>query len=252
LAEVVFELCGLQLALNENEEISLVQFNKLEEFAARRIKGEPIARIIGEKEFYSLNFKLNEATLVPRPETEILVDLAIEHIRDIEQPKILDLGTGTGCIVISILANAKTATAIGVDLSEWAIFQAQENALNNGVENRLQFLSGSWFDPIKKQQFDLIISNPPYIKTDDILCLQKEVRSFDPLLALDGGKDGLTPYTLIAKGADEYLKPNGAVMVEFGQGQEKDIKAVFLAAGYNNVRIFDDLAGINRVIVAKK
>jgi len=242
----------LQLALNENDEISAAELAKLEQYGARRIKGEPIARIIGEKEFYSLNFKLNDATLVPRPETEILVDLALEFIKDIKQPKILDLGTGSGCIAVSILANAKNTKAIGVDLSERAIFQAQENALNNGVENRLQFLSGCWFEPVKKQRFDLIISNPPYIKTNDILCLQKEVRFFDPLLALDGGEDGLAPYALIAKGAGEYLKPNGAVMVEFGQGQEADIKAEFLALDYKNIRIFDDLAGICRVIVAKK
>ncbi len=253
LGEFAFGFKGLELALKEQEIAPEEHLNRLENFAQRRLKGEPVARIIGVKEFYSLNFSLNEATLIPRPETELLVDLALEHIKNIKQPKILELGVGSGAILISILANKKNAKAIGVDISEQALLMAQVNAKHIGVEDRVDFLHGSWFEPIvKNEKFDLIISNPPYIKSDEIQGLQKEVKLFDPILALDGGNEGLAPYQVISNHSKTHLRENGAVIVEFGQGQEKDVEQIFLLDSYDFIAQHTDLGAVIRAIVAKK
>ncbi len=253
LGEHAFGFNGLDLAIKEQEIADLEHIIRLKEYATRRLNGEPVSRVIGVKEFYSLEFKLNEATLVPRPETELLVDLALEHIKDIKNPKILDLGVGSGCISIAILANNISATAIGIDVSAMALEMAQKNAKNNGVGERIEYRLGSWFEPIdESESFDVIISNPPYIKRDEIIDLQKEVRLFDPALALDGGDDGLEPYEIIAYSSKEHLKENGAVIVEFGQGQEKSVEQSFLQNDYVFVSQYSDLADIVRCIVAKK
>jgi len=251
LTEFAFNFCGLDLALKEKEIPNTKQLEKLNQYISRRLSGEPIARIIGKKEFYSLNFTLNEATLVPRPESEILVDLTLKNLKDISSPKILELGVGSGCIIISILAHALKAKATGVDLSEKALLIAKKNATLNRVENRVEFIQGSWFEPIE-EKFNIIISNPPYIKSSEIADLQKEVRLFDPSLALDGGNDGLEPYKEIAKTAKEYLFNDGLVIVEFGQGQEKSIKEIFIAQNFSFIGEYRDLAGIIRAIIVKK
>ena len=253
LGEYAFGFNGLDLPLKEHEIADEAQLVALKKYAKRRLNGEPVSRIIGVKEFYSLEFKLNEATLVPRPESELLVDLALEHIKDIGNPKILDLGVGSGCISIAILANNKSATAIGIDISAGALKMAQKNAKLNNVDARIKYRNGSWFEPIdKNESFDLIISNPPYIKSGEIIDLQKEVRLFDPALALDGGDDGLEPYEIIASNSKQYLSENGVVIVEFGQGQEKSVGQSFLQNDFDFISQYSDLADIVRVIVAKK
>lgn len=252
LGEHAFGFSNLDLILKEKEKASIEQIDRLEEYANCRLRGEPVARIIGQKEFYSLNFALNEEILVPRPETEILVDLALEHIKNIASPRVLDIGTGSGCIAIAILANYLSANAIAVDLSAKALLLAKENAKNNGVDVRVDFLSGSWFTPIEENaKFDLIVSNPPYIKTADIADLQREVFLHDPVLALDGGEDGLLPYRIIASEAQNHLEDEGALIVEFGQGQGQAIKEIFLSFGFENIKSYSDLAAIERVIVVK-
>ena len=252
LAEHVFSFNNVRLAINEHDLISPKQLLELEKLVKGRLSGKPIARILGKKEFYGLEFKLNNATLIPRPETEILVDLALKHIQTLKSPHILELGIGSGCISIAILTKNKNARAVGVDLSKLALKQANENANIHKVNNQIDLLNSNWFKQIKNQQkFDIIISNPPYIKTSDILLLAKEVKDFDPKLALDGGKDGLEPYRIIAKNAKQYLKPKALVIVEFGLGQEKAISKIFNNENFNSISLYRDLSGIVRAMVAK-
>jgi release factor glutamine methyltransferase len=226
----------------------------------RRMTGESVARIIGEREFYGLPFALNEATLEPRPETELLVDLALAHLPPGGQ--LLDLGTGTGCIPIAILANRPDARAIATDLSARALEAAAENAERNGVADRIRFLQGSWFEPLSPFdrlrmrsdapfRFHLITSNPPYITSAVVDTLEREVKDFDPRLALDGGADGLAPYRVIAAQAADWLDPDGAVLLEIGYDQGAAVSALFLEAGFENVAVHRDLNGHDRVVAAR-
>lgn len=220
---------------------------------ARRISGEPVARILGIKEFYGLAFQLGDATLVPRPETELLVDLGLEFCRTRAAPRILDLGTGTGAILIALLADLDFGRGVGVDISADALKVAHANAVRNGVEGRSEWLQGSWFQPIPDdERFDLIVSNPPYIASHIIASLQTEVREHDPLLALDGGTDGLDAYRQILACGGPYLEPDGLLLFEIGYDQGAAVRELSESAGFEHCRIVPDLGGRDRVIVARK
>lgn len=251
MALEALSLDSLGLLVAERDAVSPEALARLEAFAARRMTGEPVARILGEKEFYGLPFRLNDATLVPRPDTELLVDLALAWLDGRPSARILDLGTGTGAIPIAILANAPGATGVATDLASEALAMAQANATRNGVADRLTFRQGSWFDPIApSERFDLIVSNPPYIESEVIETLAPDVRAFDPRLALDGGPDGLAPYRIIAGLAGEHLVPGGAIMVEIGSGQGPAVAALMAQHGFSDVRVEKDLAGLDRVVMA--
>lgn len=249
-------LSTLDMALRETDPVTDAQVAAVAAVLQRRMSGESVARIIGEREFYGLAFGLNGATLEPRPETEMLVDLAIEHLP--QGGRLLDLGTGTGCIPISILANRADAHGVAVDLSVEALAAARENARRHGVLGRLEFLHGSWFEPLftspegrgEERAFDLIVSNPPYITSAVVETLEPEVKDFDPRLALDGGSDGLAPYRIIAAEAAHWLKPGGRVMVEIGYDQGETVRALFAAAGFGDVTVRQDLNGLDRVVSA--
>ena len=222
---------------------------RLQEMGARRLRGEPVVRILGEKEFYGLAFTLGEATLVPRPETEMLVVRGLEILAGRHHKAILDLGTGTGCIAISILSESPSAQGVAVDLSPEALVTAQHNADRHGVEKRLSLRKGSWFEPLQAgESFDLIVSNPPYIASAEIDGLAVEVKDHDPRLALDGGPDGLEPYRLILADAGKWLKPTGAVLVEIGHTQGFAVSSLFFKAGLRDVKVHKDLAGLDRVV----
>lgn len=219
--------------------------------AARRLRGEPVTRILGEKEFYGRPFTLGAATLVPRPETEMLVSRGLELLEGRHHKRVLDLGTGTGCIVISILAESPSAQGVAVDLSPEALVTAQHNADRHGAGKRLSLRQGSWFEPLQPgERFDLIVSNPPYIASDEIETLAREVKDHDPRLALDGGPDGLEPYRVIIAGAARWLKPDGAVLVEIGSTQAEAVATLFAEAEFHDVRVHQDLAGLDRVVEA--
>lgn len=218
---------------------------------ARRLAGEPVARILGEKEFYGLPFRLNAATLVPRPDTELLVDEALRWLASRPRAQILDLGTGTGAIPVAILANAPGIRGLATDLSPDALDAARGNAERNGVGDRLAFRQGSWFEPIQEgERFDLILSNPPYIESAVIEGLAPEVRDFDPRLALDGGPDGLGPYRIIAVEAGKHLHSGGSLMVEIGSGQGAAVAGLMEKQGFSGVRVEKDLGGLDRVVIA--
>ncbi|KKB78388.1 hypothetical protein VW35_12220 [Devosia soli] len=245
----VLGLDALQLALKEGETVSSTLTSSLAEVFERRLSGESVARIIGHREFYGLDFGLNAATLEPRPDTELLVDLALEALP--EGGRLLDMGTGTGCIPISVLINRPDAVGVATDLSMEALAQAGDNAKRHGVEGRLTLLQGNWFGALGSgERFDLILSNPPYIETAVVETLAAEVKDFDPLLALDGGPDGLAPYRVIANGARDWLRPNGRVLVEIGFDQGESVSGLFAAAGFSEISVHKDLAGLDRVVSA--
>lgn len=245
----ILGLDALQLALKEGEFVSNTLASRLSETLKRRLSGESVARIIGHKEFYGLAFGLNAATLEPRPDTELLVDLALEALP--EGGRLLDMGTGTGCIPISVLVNRPDAVGVATDLNIYALDMAGENARRHGVEGRLTLRQGDWFGAVASgDTFDLIVSNPPYIESAVVETLAAEVKDFDPRLALDGGADGLGPYRVIAAEAAAWLRPGGRLMVEIGCDQGEAVRALFIAAGLDDVLVHQDLARLDRVVSA--
>ncbi|MCF6326973.1 MAG: peptide chain release factor N(5)-glutamine methyltransferase [Devosiaceae bacterium] len=243
----------LQLALDEQRSIAQDDLEKIEGLALRRLKNEPVARILGSKEFYGLEFLLNEATLVPRPETELLVDLGIDFLAGKTAAKILELGVGSGCIIISLVKNIRGAKAYGVDISAKALAAATSNAKAHGVDERITWACGSWFEPLaREEKFDLIVSNPPYIDTKTISTLAPEVREFDPIDALDGGESGLEAYEKIIRKAKGRLLNNGKLLLEIGFDQSKTVAKLCQRAGFGDVKVHLDMAKKPRVIEARR
>ncbi len=223
----------------------------LEALVSRRLSGEPIARILGQQEFYGFSFGLNAATLIPRPETEMLVDFGLEALSGKPAPAILDLGTGTGCIVLSLLATLPDAAGTGTDIAPDALDQAQRNAESLGVAGRFSAVHSDWFSALGEQRFDLIVSNPPYIARAVIQTLEPGVKSFDPMLALDGGADGLEPYRIIAAQGQEFLGSDGVLALEIGFDQGHIVKHLLKERGWRDVRVMQDLAGHDRMVTAR-
>ncbi len=208
----------------------------------RRLKGEPVSRILGEREFYGRIFEVTAATLDPRPDTETLIEAALAFMPPDRACRLIDLGTGTGAIAITLLAERPLARAVMTDISPAALAVARRNAESLGVAGRASFIEGSWFTGVAGR-FDLILSNPPYIPSAILPTLAAEVRDFDPATALDGGPDGLGPYRHIAAEAPSFLAPEGRVIVEIGEGQAIDIEAIFEIQGLVPESRWKDLAG---------
>jgi release factor glutamine methyltransferase len=249
IAEMTFRLWGLDLIANEREVAKKATLKRLEATAQRRLSGEPLARILGEQEFYGLVFKLNGATLVPRPETEMLVDFALASLPPDQPSRILDLGTGTGCIALSILAHLPHASAVAVDVSPEAVACATENAAALDLAARFEARAGYWYKPIgRNERFDLIVSNPPYIRTGEIGSLMQEVRDHDPRAALDGGLDGLNAHRAVAFTARNFVKPGGLIALECGAGQGNSVATILKTGGFVDIAIKKDLAGLDRVV----
>lgn len=221
----------------------------IERWLKRRLEDEPLSRIRGEREFWSLSFFINEHTLDPRPETEILVEQTLKWIGNNreKQWKILDLGTGTGCILICLLYELKHAKGVGVDINRDALDMARKNAIRHNVASRIHFIENDWINHLAGK-FDIIVSNPPYIPNSDAERLEKGVRNYDPPQALFGGEDGLDFYRRLANGGRKVMAPNGILILEFGQGQRKAIEELFHDAGFKTLFIARDLTGIERVI----
>ncbi|MBL8895458.1 MAG: peptide chain release factor N(5)-glutamine methyltransferase [Rhizobiales bacterium] len=217
----------------------------------RRARHEPVSRIVGVREFYGRNFRLSPATLDPRPDTETLISAAVELLRGKPSSYILDLGTGTGAIPVTLLAELPGARAVATDISSEALQIALLNARENGVADRLEVVLASWFDGVEGS-FDLIISNPPYLLTSKINSLDPEVRDWDPHRALDGGVDGLDCYRAIAVGAGDRLHPKGLVVLEIGEGQGGQVTEIFANKGFDLVTVHRDLAGHVRCLVFGK
>ena len=229
---------------------------RLEQFAMRRLNGEPVARILGHKEFWGLSLQLTPATLVPRPDTETVVELALEMLRAdgrTNHPlRIADLGTGSGAILLALLSELPGAHGFGTDISEAALQTARANAAEAGLSDCTTFIACDYATGLTGP-FDLIVSNPPYIRSADIEGLGIEVRDYDPMVALDGGADGLVAYRALIPQAASHLAPGAILVVEVGQGQSGDIEALMTAAGLTRERAPKaDLAGIPRAVAGRK
>lgn len=251
LAQKAFGLDSMALVRREREPAPADQFKTLDQFAQRRLVGEPISRIAGEQEFWGLNFALNDSTLVPRPETEQLVEEGIASLDGKRSPYVLDLGTGSGAIIVSILDALPKAKGFATDIAEEALAAARQNAERHGVAARLQLKAGPWWQAVPHtEMFDLIVANPPYIATPAIAELPAEVRVFDPRAALDGGWDGLEAYRAIAAQAARRLNPGGLALLEIGYNQGETVSRMFGRAGFGRVEVRKDLAGLDRVVAA--
>lgn len=223
---------------------------RLEAFAARRLAGEPVGRILGRREFWGLSFSLSPETLEPRPDTETLVAAALDLLPADAPSRILDLGTGSGCILVALLAERPRAFGIGTDLAPGALATARANALAAGTAARAAFLCADWADPIAGR-FDLVVSNPPYIRKADLAGLTPEVRLHDPPRALDGGADGLDSYRRLVQQSVPLLAPGGAVLFEVGHDQAAAIAGLVEAVGLKNIADRRDLSGHIRVVAAQ-
>ena len=235
--------------------LSEAETSRLAQYAGRRIAGEPVARILGSREFWGLPFRLSEATLVPRPDTETVVELALEIFRERQashQLRIVDIGTGSGAILLALLHDIPGAFGVGTDLSLTALKTARDNAAALGLADRASFVACSYAAALRGP-FDLVVSNPPYIPSAEIPKLSIEVREHDPHLALDGGNDGYDAYRALIPQAAERLAPGGALIVEAGQGQARNIETLMAAAALMVDRPPKaDLAGIPRAVSARK
>lgn len=213
----------------------------------RRIKGEPLQYITGCQEFMSLNFAVDPSVLIPRQDTEILVEYIIEFARQKEKVSILDIGTGSGCIAISLAYYIKNSRVLGVDISKGALEIARKNAHNCGVDERIAFIESNLFKNISPQKFDIIVSNPPYIPNEVIDTLDRQVKDFEPKIALDGGEDGLDFYRKIVKQSVAFLKPKGLLAFEVGFDQAQDVVKI-MESSFKDIKVKKDLAGIERVV----
>lgn len=218
---------------------------KLNAAVGRRINGEPMGRILGYREFWGRKFYLSPATLEPRPDTETLIEAVLTS--NLKPKRILDLGTGTGCILLTLLHEMPDAAGIGIDLSPEACETAQKNAEAQNLSHRVKFIQSNWTDSID-EKFDLIVSNPPYIPSETILNLESNVRDFDPVLALDGGNDGLDPYRNLLGTLKNSLVKGGYVFFEIGIGQVPDIARLVDANGATLHHVYSDLGGVERVL----
>jgi release factor glutamine methyltransferase len=250
LLKAVLRLSDIDLITGPDVPVPQQQAAHALELAARRADGEPLARLVGRREFWSLEFGLAPETLVPRPETETLVEAALAVFPDRDAAlRVLDLGTGTGALLAALLSERPNAFGIGVDLSAGAARQARANLAALGLANRSAVIVGYWAEAIKGG-FDLVLSNPPYISRGDIAALDTEVRVHDPLLALDGGNDGFDAYRAIARVLPHLLREGGRAILELGIGQEPDVARLLEQAGVppdGPARC--DLGGIARAIV---
>jgi release factor glutamine methyltransferase len=251
-AALGLELTGIISAVNRT--LTSDESNCIEGFATRRMKGEPVARILGHKEFWGLPFRLSPATLVPRPDTETVVERALEIARASRERalRIADLGTGTGAILLALLHELPDSFGVGTDISLEALRTARANAFNLGLAARSAFVACSYASALGGG-FDLIASNPPYVGSAEIADLATEVRDHDPRTALDGGPDGLNAYRALIPQAADSLRPGGVLIVEAGQGQSGAIDALMTQAGLaTHERAKTDLAGIPRAITGRK
>ncbi|UWR24151.1 peptide chain release factor N(5)-glutamine methyltransferase [Sulfitobacter sp. S190] len=228
------------------EEISEDISDRFEHLVALRAVRVPVSHLVGERAFYGRRFKVSADVLDPRPETETLIEAALAAPFD----RVLDLGIGSGCVLVSLLAEREEATGLGVDLSQAACLQASANAVLHGVADRIDIIQSDWFAAVEGR-FDLIVSNPPYLAQSEMADIAPELALHEPEMALTDGADGLSAYRVIADTAQQYLSATGRVMAEIGWMQGADVRGIFAAAGWADITILSDLDGRDRVVVAQ-
>jgi release factor glutamine methyltransferase len=269
---LVFHAVGMDRldAYLKNPEIKSSDSARVVRLLRRRLRGEPVQYIVGHIEFLGLTIKVGRGVLIPRPETELLLQEVVKTVKSEETgvrgrnsssrvtlcasrftphhlPSILDLCTGSGCIALALAREFPHAEVFGTDVSKEALAYAKKNAGINGIKN-VSFLRGSLFNPVKGKKFDIITANPPYIRRDEIRTLQREIRDWEPLQALDGGEDGLNFYCQILSAALEYLNPGGNIFLELGYGQAGAVQDLAKAAGLQDVSAIHDYSGVERIL----
>lgn len=239
----------IQLVTRDTQPLTPSELNQLEKLLLQRLTHEPMQYILGRAEFMGMEFAVNENTLIPRPDTEILVEKVIEEINAKKYKTLLDIGTGSGAIGISIGKYCPQVNVVAVDISQKALAVAQNNSINNRVNN-ITFVQGDLFENVTGN-FDVIVSNPPYIETHIIDTLESQVKDFEPILALDGGADGLSFYRRITSNSS-YLNKGGLLAYEIGYNQGVAVKAMLEKNAFENVQIIKDLSGLDRVVIGNK
>ena len=232
----------ISLSLKENQCLSKV--------ISERLSGKPLSRIFGSKEFFSMRFAINEFVLDPRPESEILVEKTLDLIQENNFKSILELGVGSGCIIAAILSNSIGTKAVGIDISEKAIMTAKSNLIKNDIKN-FNLIIGDWSLSINSK-FDIIVSNPPYIKTNEVKHLAKNVKDHDPLISLDGGNDGLDCYRAIASQSTNLVKDKGYILVEIGHDQAIEVEKIFGNNDFLLINKVKDYSKLDRVLIFTK
>ena len=240
----------IYLYVHFDEPMEQNELSKFREYVKKRAQHVPIAYIIGEREFMGLPFKVTKDTLIPRPDTEILVENVLNNVDKDKEIEIVDIGTGSGAIILSLLVNLPKAQGKTVDISSKAIEVAKENAVNLQVNDRCEFFVGDLFAPLNDNKFDVIVSNPPYIPQKDIATLEDDVKEYEPVSALTDGGDGLSYYRRLLSEGKAYIKENGFIALEIGIYQSEDVKQIAMDNGWKNIKIIKDYAGIDRVVLA--
>jgi len=247
---LLMEATGLsrtELVVNNHDVMPSQAARLLESYVGRRLSGEPIDAIFGHQEFYGRRFDISKDVLSPRPETEGLVGHALQRLEGLGSPRILDLGTGSGAILITLLLESPAAAGVGIDMSPAALTMARRNAKVHGLRSRAEWMQSDWYENVEGL-FDMVVSNPPYITDAAMEALAPEVANFDPDMSLRGGLDGLEAYAKILAGAGDYLRPGGALILEIGYDQGRSVPTMMGAAGFSNIALYQDLSGHDRVV----
>ena len=240
-----------QLAMKAEQAVPHAFHVRARQLVDLRASGKPVAKIIGHKEFWGRQFCVSQAVLDPRPDSETLIEAALPLLPPEQDLQLIDLGTGSGCLLLTLLAERPCARGLGIDKSPAALRMARRNAHLLGLRRRVALRHGNWLQGVKMPA-DMIIANPPYIKTADIAGLVKSVRLFDPHVALDGGADGLGPYRHFLKPCFDLLKKGGNLLLEIGASQAAAVSTLMADAGFDNILLKQDLAGLDRVLQGQK
>lgn len=252
LVEASADASRADIIADPHRPLTEAQARTLDDYLARRERREPVSHILGRRGFWKIMLGVTSDVLTPRPDTETIVERALKLFPEGRAFNVLDLGVGSGAILLAILAERPAARGLGVDVSEAALAVARDNAASLGLERRVALLRGDWTAGLDQAAFDLVVSNPPYIRTGDIAGLEPEVRDHEPRLALDGGPDGLDAYRILAPEILRVLRPGGRFLVEIGFDQSADVEALFRAAGAISVATVKDLANRDRVVAGAK
>lgn len=252
LVEAACDATRADIITDPHRTLTPEQVARLDDYVSRREHREPVSHILGRKGFWKIMLSVTPDVLTPRPDTEVIVDHVLKSTTEHQRVSILDLGVGSGAILLAILAERPAAKGLGVDISKEALAVARENAANLGLAGRVALLRGDWTAGLDDASFDLVVSNPPYIATEVIAGLDPEVRDHEPRLALDGGADGLDAYRTLAPEILRVLKPGGRFYVEIGYDQKHAVEALFRAAGAQGVETIKDLGDRHRVVAGQK
>lgn len=249
----IVKISSLEIAVEGMRDIGPDDVGEIEKLVARRRAREPLSQIFGDREFWSLTFKVNRHVLTPRPDSETLIEAALELIEDTQAPlDVLDLGTGSGCLLLSLLSELPRAQGVGLDKSQEALEVARENATDLNLAQRCDFILSDWTAALSERAvFDIILCNPPYIGLDEKAGLMAEVRDFEPACALFAGQDGLDDYRRLAGEIPPYFKENGVLLLEIGYRQGQSVRDIFQANGATSVQIRRDLGARDRCLVIK-